>query len=146
MQTAALTGSGLLSIGSVGGGPALTATIVGIDVFSLGRTGGYNGLDSVINLSNIHYSGTNIALSQFRDEAQAEGGSLAISYQFGASKSLTALAAAGASTKTTYSGTLTTVESDNLTAVPEPGTFGLALSGSLLLGLGYYRQYRHARF
>jgi hypothetical protein len=135
LQTVALRHlfTGVLTIGPAVG-PALTANIVGIDLFSLGAMGGYNGL-----LSNIEYSGSNDALEQFRDEATAGGGIMTISYQFGSPKSLTELAVVdGSITSTTYSGTITT----GPVAVPEPGTLGMAFSGVALLGLGFYRQRR----
>jgi hypothetical protein len=134
LQTASLSGSGVLTIGPTGG-PALTADIVGIDIFSFGATGGFNGISSAVNLSNVSYSGSNVALLQLRDEAAAGGGIASISYQFGSPKSLTALAAAGQTT-TTYSGTITTVP----VPVPEPGAMGLALSGVAILGLCSYRR------
>lgn len=139
VQTAALTGTGVMSIGPAGG-PTLTATISGIDVFSLGSVGGLNGLNSLINLSNVSYSGSNVALLQLKNEVAAGGGIVTISYQFAKPTSLTDLAAAGCPTSTTYSGTVSTVST-----VPEPGTMGMAFSGIALLGLGYYRQWRRMR-
>jgi len=101
-------------------------------------------LNNVINLSNVAYSGSNVALVQLRDEAMAGGASLTISYQFGSPLNLVALAAAGAPRSTTYSGTVTTT-TDSVTTVPEPGSMGMAFTGVALLGLGYYRQ-RRAKF
>ncbi|WP_406695890.1 hypothetical protein V5E97_33330 [Singulisphaera sp. Ch08] len=148
LQIAPLGGSAVLSIGSAGG-PALTATITGIALFSLGSSGGSDGLASLINLSNVSYSGSNIALLQLKNEATAGGGVASISYQFGVPKNLTNLAAAG-TTSTTFSGTVTTINSGSGTTVdsgpvatvPEPGSLGMAFSGVALLSLGYYRQRR----
>jgi hypothetical protein len=136
LQTAALSGSGVLSVGPAGG-PALTADIGGIDILSIGAIGGVNGLTSAINLSNISYSGSNVALLQLADEASADGGIVTFSYQFGSAKSLSNLAAVGLTT-TTYSGTITTAAVP--VPVPEPGTVGMALSGVAILGLGCYRR------
>jgi len=137
LQTALLSGTGILTIGPSGGGPALTANITGIDILSAGAIGGINGLTGGINLSNFAYTGSNVALLQLEKEGTASGGIATFSYQFGSPKSLEALATAGTLTATTYSGTITTP-----VAVPEPGTMGMALTGATLMGLGCYRQRR----
>lgn len=138
-QQAPLSGSGQLVIGTPG--DTLTATISGVDIFSAGLAGGFNAISGLINITNAVYGGSNSVLTQFAAEVNAGGGVGAITYNFDigqAPTNLSDLAAAGSDKQTTYSGTLST----KTRVVPEPGTFGMALSGVTLLSLGYYRQRR----
>jgi hypothetical protein len=113
---------------------SLTGTISGIDVSTIGTSGGVN-VSGTINLTNVIYSGTNSDLTQLRNEADFGGGTVAITFQFVPSHSLLQLAASGSDRKTSYSG--------SITAVPEPS--GLAL-GCIALGtIGFGIRWRKPR-
>jgi hypothetical protein len=102
----------------------LTGTIAGIDIATVG-TGGALNLDGVINLTAVSYSGTNADLVQLRNEALTGGGTVTISFQFASVTNLSQLAALGADSSTSYSGTITTA------SVPEPSTFALGGIGAI---------------
>ena len=131
VQTAqVLTSGGTLSI--TDGLKALTGTIAGIDVTTVG-SGGLVNLNETVNLSSVSYAGTNADLKQLRDEAALGGGIVTLSFQFIPAETLTQFAANAADFKTSYSGTIATV--------PEPSGLVLAGIGALAcLGCGLRRR------
>jgi hypothetical protein len=132
LQTAPLiTSGGLLTIVDAAS-TALTGTIAGVDVSTVG-TGGLVNVNGAINLTGVSYAGTNLDLIQLRDESVYKG-VLAISFQFIPGKSLTDLAAHCAVNETSYSGSI-------YTAVPEPSSLALAGLGALgMFGYGLRRR------
>jgi hypothetical protein len=113
---------------------SLTGTIAGVDVVTIG-VGGLVNMNGAINLSNITYGGTNSDLKKLRDETNATGGLVAISFQFSQGESLTQLAASGGDITTSYSGTIMTA------SAPEPSTLVLGCIGALgLIGYGLRRR------
>jgi len=100
---------------------SLTAAISGVDIATLGTAGAFN-VDGALDLTNVSYSGTNTDLLDLKNDITANGGIVALTFQFVPGESLTQLAAAGSDT-TSYSGTIA--------SVPEPGTL---LLGCIALG------------
>ena len=86
---------------------SLTGQVAGIDVSTVG-TGGLINLNGTVNLTGVTYSGTNADLLQLKNEATLGGGIVALTFQFVPAKTLNQFAAAGADSKTSYSGTITT--------------------------------------
>jgi hypothetical protein len=102
---------------------SLTAAISGVDIATLGTAGVIN-VDGAINLTNVHYSGTNTDLLELKNDVAASGGIVALTFQFVPGATLTQMAAGG-SDPTSYSGTIATA------SIPEPGTL---LLGCIALG------------
>jgi hypothetical protein len=108
---------------------ALTGTITGVDIGTMGTLGGVN-VNGDINLSNVTYAGTNADLLTLRDEADYGSGVLAITFQFTPAQSLTQLVTNLADNATSYSGSLMTQ------SAPEPSGLLLGCTGILAL-VGY---------
>lgn len=108
----------------------LTGKITGVDLDTMG-TGGTVNVNGAINLSNVTYTGTVADLVRLRNEADAAGGVVSLTFQFTPAKSLTQLAVNHADNKTSYSGSLMTQ------SVPEPSGLVLSCTGALAL-LGYF--------
>lgn len=136
VETADLTGTGTLTL--TGTGTTVTGTITGSDIRTIGSAGGTNTL-TIVNLTGLSIvgAGGNADLTQFYNEASANGGIASLTFQFIPAMSLTDLTQSG-TYRTSYSGTLTS-------AVPEPGTMAMAFLAAPLLGLGYYRHRRRSR-
>jgi hypothetical protein len=123
-QTALVTTSGGSLTITDASSLKLIGTVNAVDVNTLGTSGSVN-VSGAINLSGVTYSGTNKDLTQLKNEADANGGTVVISFQFIPAISLTGLTASGADHATSYSGTIST-------AIPEPTSLVL---GSIALGL-----------
>ena len=117
------TSGGLLTIVD-GNNVALTATVSGIEIATFGTAGSFN-VEGAINLTNIHYSGMNADLLSLTSGVTANGGIVALSFQFDPGESLSQLAASGADFGSSYSGLVATA------TVPEPGSL---LLGCIALG------------
>jgi hypothetical protein len=102
---------------------SLTAAISGVDISTLGTAGVIN-VDGAINLTNVHYSGTNADLLELKNDVAASGGIVALTFQFVPGETLTEMAAGG-SDPNSYSGTIATA------SIPEPGSLVL---GCIALG------------
>ena len=125
-ETAAVTSSaGALLTITDSNNVAFTAAISGVDIATLGTAGAIN-VDGSINLTNAQYSGMNIDLLDLKNDVQASGGIMALTFQFVPAESLSQLAASGSDLSTSYSGTIAA------TAVSEPGSL---LLGSVALGI-----------
>jgi hypothetical protein len=136
-QTAPVTtSSGMLTIADATK-VSLTGTLSGVDVGTLGTAGGVDVIGA-INLTNVSYSGTNADLRELQSEAAANGGIVAISFQFVPGDSLTTLAASGSKYETSYSGTITTA------LAPEPGSLSLGCIalGAIVLGVRWRKSRR----
>jgi hypothetical protein len=131
-----MTSGGSLTITDLSN-QSLTANFTGLAVATMGTAGSVD-VNGAVNLTNVSYSGMNTDLLALRNEAQADGGIVAISFQFVPSESLTQLAAAGSDMKTSYSGTITAVP------IPEPAgaTLGCIALGTVILGLKWRRSRR----
>jgi hypothetical protein len=132
LQEAPITGSGTLSINDgMGNNPSdvFTATISasGYNAFTFGNSGGLNP-ESVINLSNFSYTGTNTALQNLANSSMA---SETVTFQFLPAETLTQLASGGSLNSTTFSG--------SLEAIPESSTCALIL-GCIALGFAIWRR------
>jgi hypothetical protein len=134
LQTANLSGNGTLTILNPGG-TNLTANVTGVNIYTLGTTGGQNAGGS-INLSNVTGGTGNADLVSFVNQAAANGGVETLSFQFVPAMSLTALESG--THNTSFSGTLAA------TATPEPGTIALATTALPLLGLGAWARRRRS--
>jgi len=105
---------------------ASSATFAGnvnwIDISTFGAIGGINA-NGTINLSGVSYSGTNSDLVQLYQDALANGGIVTLSFQFAPAKSLTQLTSGTGTTKTSFSGSVSTA------AAPAPPSIVLASLG-----------------
>jgi hypothetical protein len=123
-QTAPVsTSSGATLTITDGNNVSLTAAISGVDIATVG-TGGIINVNGAINLTNVHYSGTNTDLLDLKNDVAASGGIVALTFQFVPGETLTQMAAGG-SDPTSYSGTIATA------SIPEPGS---VLLGCIALG------------
>jgi hypothetical protein len=128
------TSGGLLTL-TDGSGHALTGTITGVDLATVG-TGGSVNVEGSINLTNVIYAGANADLTELKNDANLGGGVFALTFQFVPAESLTQLAANHADHETSFSGTV-------MTAVPEPSGLLLGCTGLLgLIGYGLRRRRR----
>jgi hypothetical protein len=127
MQSALVAASGGTLTITDANSISLTGTIAAMDVSTLG-TGGAVNVEGAINLTGVAYSGMNADLTQLRDEADASGGSVVLSFQFVPGESLTALTANGADHATSYSGTIST------NAIPEPRSIIVAIIALCCVG------------
>jgi len=123
LQTATVTGTGQLSIGTAATGGVLTANLNWVDIFQAGTSGDLN-VGGVLNLSNVSYTGSNADLQALALESV---GSATLDFTFNPALSLAQLTANGASNSTSYSGTIYTV--------PAPPTFSLLLCAGFV-GIG----------
>jgi len=137
-QTGALTGTGMLTIINTTG-TNLTATVTGVNIKTDGTSGATNTIGT-INLSGVSGGTGNTDLAAFAALAAANGGIEALTFQFIPAKSLTDLTAAGTTSSTSFSGTLTTAA-----ATPEPATIAMALTALPLFGLGAWVRRRRVR-
>jgi len=129
VQSAALTGTGTLTLVAPGGGETVTASIAGVDIETDGTNGGTN-TTGIVNLTSLTLSGSgNADLTAFYNQALANGGIAALDFTFIPAQSLTAMTAVGTHS-TSYSGVITSA------AVPEPATLASALLGVALIGGG----------
>jgi hypothetical protein len=125
------TSGGLLTL-TDGSGHALTGTITGVDLATVG-TGGTVNVEGSINLTNVIYAGANADLTELKHDANLGGGAFALTFQFVPAESLSQLAASGSDHSTSYSGTI-------MTAVPEPSSLVLGCVGAVgLVGYGLRR-------
>jgi hypothetical protein len=110
---------------------SLTATVSGVDIATLGTAGSIN-LDGAINLTNVHYSGVNNDLLELKSDVAANGGIVALTFQFVPSESLAQLATGGSDLTTSYSGTIAAA------SIPEPGSLllGCIALGMITVGVG----------
>jgi hypothetical protein len=118
-NAAPVTGSGVLTISD--GTSNFTADITMSSINKPGTIGMLNPAE-VVNLSNMHYSGTNTDLGTF-----AGGLSPTALFSFFNSHSLSQLKSGGSTVNTGFSGAMTAI-------VPEPGTMILALAAAPALG------------
>jgi len=126
---------------------SLTGTVTGVDISTLG-TGGSVNVNGVINLTGVTYAGTNADLLQLKNEADSNGGTVTISFQFGSTTSLTQLTGAtnGAGDEnvnsTSYSGSIATTSGVTTSSlVPEPSSLAVAGIGALgMIGYGLRRR------
>jgi hypothetical protein len=135
VQEAPVTGSGTLTINDgLGTNPSdtFTATISssGYNAFTFGNSGGLNP-ESVINLTDFSYTGSNVALQNLATSSMA---SETVTFQFLPAETLTQLASGGTLKSTTFSG--------SLEAIPEPSTYALALG---FVALGIVFRHREAK-
>jgi hypothetical protein len=100
----------------------LTGTVNWIDVATFGLGGGAINASLDVNVSNIHYSGTNPDLLFL---VANQPGSMDVSFQFASSRTLLELSQGTGPYLTSYSG--------SLSVVPEPSTLALAGLGGLAL-------------
>lgn len=100
----------------------LTGTVNWIDIATFGLGGGTINATLDVNVSNIHYSGSNQDLQYL---VANQPGSMDVSFQFASSKTLTELSEGTGPYLTSYSG--------SLSVVPEPSTLALAGLGGLAL-------------
>jgi hypothetical protein len=134
LQTASLSGTGTLTLQN--GSETITATITGVDISTFG-TGGSINTSGTINLSDLALTGTgNADLTTFYNNAVANGGSAALTFQFTPPKSLTDLTAEG-TYSTSYSGSITAA------SVPAPPGLVLVAAALPCLGLGRWLRRRH---
>jgi len=126
-DAAPVTGSGVLTISD--GTNNFTADISMASINKPGTIGMINPTE-VVNLSNMHYSGTNTDLSTF-----AGGLNPTALLAFFNSHTLSQLKSGGGTVNTGFSGALTAV-------VPEPGTMVLALAAAPALGGFWLRRRR----
>ncbi len=129
IQTATVSGSGLLNIFETGSSTAkLTADLALLDTstikFTAAGSSGALNLFSAVNLTNFQYAGADLALQTLL--AGSVTGSTSISFQFTPGKSLTELTAGGAINSTSYSGSV-------LTQIPEPSTYAAIVAALSLL-------------
>jgi hypothetical protein len=116
----------------------LTATVSGVDIATFGTAGAIN-MDGAINLTDVHYSGANIDLLELKSDVAANGGVVALTFQFVPGESLAQLATGGSEFATSYSGTIAAA------SIPEPGTLllGCIALGMITVGVGC-RKYKKA--
>jgi hypothetical protein len=105
-------------------GGDLTGTVNWIDVSTYGVGIGLLNASLDVNVSNIHYSGSNPDLQYL---VAHQPGSMDVSFQFPTTHTLTELSSGTGPYLTSYSG--------SISVVPEPSTLALGLSGLALLGL-----------
>jgi hypothetical protein len=128
LQSAFVTGTGTFSI--FDGSNTLSADLALNSVFTLGTTVGLN-FNALANLSNFSYaSGSDPALLSLLGSPD---GTLTLSSQFLAPKTLTQLMATGAANSSTYSGSLTAT-------VPEPSSFLLLAAGLIAAAVSMRRR------
>jgi hypothetical protein len=111
-------GNLVMSDGSVN----LTGTVNWIDVATYGTGVGLLNAALDINVSNIHYSGSN---PDFQYLVANQPGSMDVSFQFSTSETLTQLSTGTGPYLTSYSG--------SISVVPEPSTLALTGLGGLFL-------------
>ena len=104
------------------GSTDLTGTVNWIDVATYGVGSGVLNASLDVNVSNIHYSGSNPDLQYL---VANQPGSMDVSFQFPVNETLTQL--------TTGTGPYLTSYSGSLSVVPEPSTLVLASLGGLAL-------------
>lgn len=106
-------------------GGDLTGTVNWIDVSTYGVGAGLLNASLDVNVSNIHYAGSNPDLLYLLAH---QPGSMDLSFQFPTTETLTQLSTGTGPYLTSYSG--------SISVVPEPSTLALfGLSGLALLGL-----------
>ena len=106
-------------------GDDLTGTVNWIDVSTYGGGSGLLNATLDVNVSNIHYSGSNPDLMYL---VAHQPGSMDVSFQFATTESLTQLSSGTGPYLTSYSG--------SISVVPEPSTLALwGLSGLGVLSL-----------
>ena len=137
--TASVSGTGTLTIKD--GSTDFTAQVSWQDIYTLGATGSLNYKGS-INLSDIHYSGSNADLKGWVTDP-----TVAVNFTFSKTRTLSQLTAIGAKNSSSFSGTLSAVQrppnSGGHGAVPAPST--ILLLGSGLAGLIGWRYRRRAK-
>src|SRR5689334_3227601 len=100
----------------------LTGTVNWIDVATYGVGAGVLNASLDVNVSNLHYSGSNPDLQYL---VAHQPGSMDVSFQFPTSFTLTELSTGTGPYETSYSG--------SISVVPEPSTLALAGLGGLVL-------------
>jgi hypothetical protein len=111
-------GNLVMSDGSV----SLTGTVNWIDVATYGEGEGQLNAALDINVSNIHYSGSNPDLQYL---VANQPGSMDVSFQFPTTETLTQLSSGTGPYMTSYNG--------SISVVPEPSTLALTGLGGLFL-------------
>jgi hypothetical protein len=131
--TGIVTGTETLTIKD-GTGNNFTGTVTGVNIAVIG-TGGTLNTTATVNLSGVAYTGTQTDLVNLKNDVVANGGTVAMTFQFIPAVSLTALGASGATNSTSWSGTITS------TSVPEPSSLAIAGLGALgMIGFGLRRR------
>jgi hypothetical protein len=132
VQSATVTGSGTLTIHDKVGPGVFTGTVAGVDIVTVG-TGGTINSSATVNLSGVSYTGSGADLTNLKNDAILNGGTVAMTFTFIPAQTLNSLK--HGSHHTSYSGTI------NASSTPEPSTFVVAGIGALgMIGFGLRRR------